>query len=73
MTEAVCLQWIYSMHECAGVHNAMTTLTGLQHNNMLNWELHALEALMIVKMLERYRYGLINMNLLTQMKTGFAL
>ena len=31
MTEAVHLQWIYSMHECAGIHNAMTALTGLQH------------------------------------------
>jgi len=61
-TEAVRLQWIHSMHECTGAHNAMTTLTGLQHNSMLSWEL--LEALVIVKMLERYRYGLINMNLL---------
>jgi len=29
MTEAIRLQWIYSMHECAGIHNGMTTLTGL--------------------------------------------
>ena len=31
MTETIRLQWIYSMHECAGIHNALTTLTGLQH------------------------------------------
>ena len=31
LTESVCLQWIYSMHKCAGVHEAMTTLTDLKH------------------------------------------
>ena len=32
MTETVCLQWIYSMYKCAGVHDAMTTITSLKHN-----------------------------------------
>ena len=32
MTETVRLQWIYSMHKCAGVHDAMTTITNLKHN-----------------------------------------
>ena len=27
MTESVLLQRIYSMHKCAGIHNAMTTIT----------------------------------------------
>ena len=31
LTESVCQQWIYSMHRCAGVHEAMTTLTNLKH------------------------------------------
>ena len=31
ITETVCLQWIYSMHKCAGVHDAMTTITNLKH------------------------------------------
>ena len=32
ITETVRLQWIYSMHKCAGVHDAMTTITNLKHN-----------------------------------------
>ena len=32
MTETAHLQWIYSMHKCAGVHDAMTTTTSLKHN-----------------------------------------
>ena len=32
MTETVRLQWIYSMHKCAGVHDAMTAITNLKHN-----------------------------------------
>ena len=31
VTENVRIQWIYSMHKCAGVHDAMTTATGLKH------------------------------------------
>ena len=31
ITETVRLQWIYSMHKCAGVHDAMTTITSLKH------------------------------------------
>ena len=31
MTESVRLQWIYTMHKCAGVHNAMTTITNSEH------------------------------------------
>ena len=31
VTETVRLQWIYSMHNCAGVHDAMTTTTNLKH------------------------------------------
>ena len=31
VTEAVHLQWIYSMHKCAGIHDAMTTVTDLKH------------------------------------------
>lgn len=31
VTESVRLQWIYSMHKCAGVHDAMTTTTNLRH------------------------------------------
>ena len=30
-TEAVRLMWVYSMHSCAQVHDAMTSLTGLAH------------------------------------------
>ena len=30
ITEGVRLQWIYSMHKCAGVHAAMTTMTNLK-------------------------------------------
>ena len=30
-TESVRLTWVYTMHQCASVHNAMTTLTGLHH------------------------------------------
>ena len=32
MTETVHLQWIYSMHKCAGVRDAMTAITNLKHN-----------------------------------------
>ena len=32
MTETVHLQWIYSMHKCARVHDAMTAITNLKHN-----------------------------------------
>ena len=31
VTESVCLQWICSMHKCAGIHDAMTTVTKLKH------------------------------------------
>ena len=31
MTDSVRLQWIYSMHKCARVHNAMTTITNSEH------------------------------------------
>ena len=31
VAETVRLQWIYSMHKCAGVHDAMTTTTNLKH------------------------------------------
>ena len=31
MTETVRLQWIYSMHKCAGVHEAMTSMTNVKH------------------------------------------
>ncbi|XP_065911780.1 uncharacterized protein [Dysidea avara] len=31
VTESVHLQWIYSMHKCAGIHDAMTTATNLKH------------------------------------------
>ena len=31
VTETVRLQWIYSLHKCAGVHDAMTTITHLKH------------------------------------------
>lgn len=31
ITESVRQQWIYSMHNCASVHLAMTTLTGIQN------------------------------------------
>ena len=33
MTEGVRHMWIHSMHRCASVHNAMTTLTKLQLNS----------------------------------------
>ena len=33
MTDTVRLVWVHSMHRCAGVHNSMTTLTGLQHRS----------------------------------------
>jgi predicted YcjX-like family ATPase len=32
VTESARLQWAYSMHKCAGVHNAMTTLTDRKHD-----------------------------------------
>ena len=31
MTEAVHMSWIYSMHKCAEVDNAMKSLNNLQH------------------------------------------
>ena len=31
MTDSVRTLWIYSMHRCAAVHNAMTSITGLSH------------------------------------------
>ena len=31
VTETVLLQWIYSMHKCAAVHDAMTSLTDAKH------------------------------------------
>ena len=31
MTETVRLQWIYNLHKCAGVHDAMITITNLKH------------------------------------------
>ena len=31
MTESVRHQWVYTMHVCATVHDAMSTLTGKQH------------------------------------------
>ena len=31
VTESVRLQWICSMHKCAGIHDAMTTATKLKH------------------------------------------
>ena len=33
ITESVRTQWISSMHRCAGVHNAMTNLTGTKHQS----------------------------------------
>jgi len=32
VTESARLQWACSMHKCAGVHNAMTTLTDRKHD-----------------------------------------
>ena len=29
--ESVSLQWIYSMHKCAGIHDAMTPITNTKH------------------------------------------
>ena len=29
MTESVCILWVYSMHKCAGIHEAMSQLTQL--------------------------------------------
>ena len=31
MTEIVRQQWVYSMHACAAIHDAMTSLTGKHH------------------------------------------
>ncbi|MES9882369.1 MAG: hypothetical protein ABW185_15970 [Sedimenticola sp.] len=31
MTESVRQQWVYSLHACAAVHDAMSSLTGKQH------------------------------------------
>ena len=31
VTESVRMMWIHSMHRCAGIHNAMSDLTGMQH------------------------------------------
>ena len=31
MTESVRQQWVYSMHACAAIHDAMTLLTGKHH------------------------------------------
>ena len=31
MTDSVRLLWIYSMYKCAGVHNAMTTITNSEN------------------------------------------
>ena len=31
MTEIVRQQWVYSMHTCAAIHDAMTSLTGKHH------------------------------------------
>ena len=36
MTETVRLQWIYSMHKCAGIHNAMTAMTNSEHRTSVN-------------------------------------
>ena len=33
ITESVRLLWVKSMHRCADVHNAMCSLTGLQHRS----------------------------------------
>ena len=30
ITESVRLQWILSMHKCAGIHEAMTTMTNMK-------------------------------------------
>ncbi len=30
ITESVRLQWIYTMHKCAGIHDAMTTVTDVK-------------------------------------------
>ena len=30
ITESVRLQWIFSMHKCSGIHDAMTTVTDLK-------------------------------------------
>ena len=32
-SQNVRLSWIYTMHQCATVHLAVTELTGLQHNS----------------------------------------
>ena len=31
MTESVRQQWVYNMHACAAIHDAMTSLTGKHH------------------------------------------
>ena len=31
MAESVRQQWVYSMHACAAIHDAMTSLTGKHH------------------------------------------
>ena len=30
ITESVCLQWILSMHKCAGIHETMTMMTNMK-------------------------------------------
>ena len=31
ITETVRLQWIYTMHKCAGIHEAMTSMTEMKN------------------------------------------
>lgn len=35
MTESVRLQWVSSLHKCAGIHDAMTTATNLKHKTSM--------------------------------------
>ena len=34
MTESVRKLWVYSMHACAAIHDAMTSLTGKHHTTV---------------------------------------
>lgn len=69
LTESVRHQWIFSMHKCAGVHDAMTTMTKLKSTTS---EQHVDLGVSRCKRdfhdLKKFKSGLTLMNLLTWMR-----
>ena len=63
ITESVRLQWILSMHKCAGIHEAMTMMTNMKTKaNEQHIELADQDASMISRTYSKFKNGLFSMS-----------